>query len=150
MSKEVYKYTEEEHRKLGDAVVWTCILAAVHQDGIIQPEEKAVAVKQTHIRTYSTEEYIQPIYEHLENHFERDFEAFSAMLPLEKSEQEPFIAVKMKECLSVLEDIGPLFAQKFSDDLRGLYNRVFQAHSSVFQLFVMPVVTAHLEKFGLK
>ena len=33
-----YDYSDNVISKLGDAVVWTAILAAVHQDGVIHQE----------------------------------------------------------------------------------------------------------------
>jgi hypothetical protein len=43
--EELYNYSDEVIAKLGDAIVWTTILAAVHQDGVIHEEERAVAIK---------------------------------------------------------------------------------------------------------
>lgn len=149
--EEVYEYSDVELKKLGDAIVWTAILAAIHTDGVINPEEKATAIRVTHIRTFSTAKYIQPIYQHLDDHFERDFDAYVAMLPdASQDEREDFIGEKLTEALSILPEIGPLFTQYFSDDLKSLFNKVFTADSNVFQIFAMPVITSHLNKFGLK
>jgi hypothetical protein len=146
--EDAYDYSPEELQKLGDAIVWTTILAAIHQDGVIQESEKAEAIKQTHIRTFSTEDYLKPIYKHLDSHFERDFDAYSAILPSDNDEKEELIKQKLEEALSILPTVGPIFAKKFSNDIRDLYNRVFHANSSVFQYFTLPVLSAHLEKFG--
>lgn len=147
---DVYEYTEEEMKKLGDAVVWTTILAAVHADGVIHESEKAEAIKQTHIRTYSTADYLQPIYKHLDDHFERDFDAYVTELSGTQEEKEAYAQKKITESLEILPSIGPLFTERFSKEMADLYNRVFQADSSLFQIFFLPVLTAHLEKFGLK
>lgn len=32
---EAYEFTDEELQKLCDAIVWTTILAAIHNDGVI-------------------------------------------------------------------------------------------------------------------
>ncbi|MEZ4721765.1 MAG: hypothetical protein R2813_07825 [Flavobacteriales bacterium] len=148
--EEVYEFTDVELQKLGDAIVWTTILAAIHQDGIIQESEKAEAIKQTHIRTFSTPDYLKPIYKHLDDHFERDFDAYSARLSGTKVEMEVYIQERLHESLEILPTLGPLFTQKFSKDLHHLYNKVFLADSSVFQFFALPVISAHLEKFGIK
>lgn len=148
--EDIYDYTEEELKKLGDAIVWTAILGAVHQDGVIQASERAVAIKQAHIRTFSTENYIKPIYKHLEEHFERDFDAYSLTVTGTQEEKEALISSKIEEALSILPSIGPLFTQKFSEDLKSLYNKVFNADSNVFQFFAFPVISSHLEKFGIK
>ncbi|GAB4377617.1 MAG: hypothetical protein Kow0075_06390 [Salibacteraceae bacterium] len=149
MMEEVYDYTPEELKKLGDAIVWTCILAAVHQDGVIHESEKAEAIKQTHIRSFTAPDYLKPIYKHLDQHFERDFEAYSALLPEDHEQREEFIQTKLQEALSILPSIGPLFTKRFSKDLKDIYNRVFRADSNVFQYFAFPIISAHLEKFGL-
>ncbi len=148
--EDIYEYSEEELRKLGDAIVWTTILAAIHQDGVIQDSERAEAIKQTHIRTFSTEDYLKPIYKHLDEHFERDFDAYSATLTGTQEEKENMIQAKIEASLDILPSIGPLFTQKFGKDIKDLYNRVFQADSTVFQFFAFPVISAHLEKFGIK
>jgi len=148
---EIYDYTEDQLKNLGAAVVWTALLAAIHFDGIINPEEKAEAIQIAHIRAFSTADYIKPVYMHLDSHFERDFDVYSAMIPSgTQDEKEEYIGEKITEALLVLPEIGPLFTQYFSDDLKSFYNKVFQADSSIFQTFLMPVLSGHLKKFGLK
>jgi len=148
--EDVYEYTDEELTKLGDAIVWTAILAAIHADGIIKPSEKAEAVKQTHIRSFSTRDYLKPIYKYLDTHFEYKFDAYTDLLPEENEAKETMIRHKIEEALNVLPGIGPLFTEQFSKDLRDFYNRVFHADSNAFQYFAFPVISAHLQKFGLK
>lgn len=147
---DIYTYTDEELKNLGDAIIWTTILAAIHQDGVISRSERAEAIKQAHVRTFSTEDYLKPIYAHLEEHFEKDFDAYSNMLEGEQEEQEKMIKDKLEEALEILPSIGPLFTKKFSEDLKDLYGKVFHADSSVFQFFAFPVISTHLEKFGIK
>lgn len=149
--EETYNYSEAELKQLGDAIVWTALLAAIHVDGVINPEEKAEAISVAHIRSFSTADYIKPFYKHLDSHFERDFDAYSAMIPDgTQDEKESFIQEKITEALAIMPAIGPLFTQYFSDDLKSFYNKVFHADSNVFQIFFMPVITSHLNKFGLK
>lgn len=150
--EEIYKYSDEVIAKLGDAIVWTTILAAVHQDGVIHEQERAEAIKQTHIRTFSSEEYLQPIYEKLDLHFERDFDAYTAMLPENYDEKEAFIQKKLEEAMDILKEVGPVFTTEFSKNLESIYDKVFDANSTVFQSFAFPLLSAHLErhKKGLK
>lgn len=149
--EEVYKYTQDELTKLGDAIVWTAILAAIHQDGVIQQSEKAEAIKQAHIRTYSTADYLKPIYQQLDSNFEQLFETYIALLPeTSEEDKENFIREKLVVALSVLPELGPIFTKKFIEDIRDVYNRVFRANSNVFQIFAFPIMSSHLEKFGLK
>ena len=143
---ETFEFEEEQLRKMGDAVLWTTILAAVHQDGIIQPEERAEAIKQTHIRSFSSEEYLKPIYEDVDDRFERDFDAYNSQLPPDYEGKEKFIQERLTESMAVLDELGPVFSALFSKNLKSLYNRVFNAGSNVFQLFAFPLLSAHLEK----
>lgn len=147
---EVYDYTEEELRKCGDAIVWTTIFAAIHSDGVIHESEKAEAIKQTHIRSFSTADYLKPIYKHLDTHFEADFDKYSNSLSGSQEEKEAIVQENISEALEILPTIGPLFTERFSKDIADLYNSVFHADSSIFQIFMLPVLTAHLQKFGLK
>lgn len=146
--EDIYEYTDKELNQLGNAIVWTALLAAIHNDGVIYPTEKAEAIKQTHIRTFSTEDYLKPIYKHLDAHFEADFDAFSKQLTGTSEEQEQYVQQKIEESLAILPEIGPLFTEKFSKGLADFYNRVFRADSSILQVFLLPVLTAHLNKFG--
>lgn len=144
--KETYEFEPSQLTKMGDAILWTTILAAVHQDGVIQPEERAEAIKQTHIRSFSTEDYLKPVYEDVDRRFERDFDAYSNALPLDYDEKEVFIKSRLEEAMKVLDELGPVFSAMFSQNLKTLYNRVFNAGSSVFQIFAFPLLSAHLEK----
>ncbi|MEX2595384.1 MAG: hypothetical protein WEC59_00530 [Salibacteraceae bacterium] len=141
---DTYSYKEEELKKMGDAILWTTILAAVHQDGVISREERAEAIKQTHIRTFSSADYLRPIYDHLDAHFERDFDVYSRGLPENQDEQKTYIQNRLAESLEVLDGLGPIFSAMFSKDLRKLYHRVFHAESNVFQIFAFPLLSAHL------
>lgn len=146
-----YEYTEDQLKQLGDAIVWTALLAAIHVDGVINPEEKAEAVSVAHIRSFSAADHIKPFYQHLDSHFEKDFDAFSSMIPdVGQEEKELFIENKIEEALSILPEIGPLFAQYFSDSLQSFFKKVFHADSSILQSFFMPVVASHLKKFSPK
>lgn len=147
---DIYEYTEEELRGLGDIIIWTTIYAAIHNDGVIQPTEKAVAIRQTHVRAISSEPYLVPIYRHLETHFEADFDRFAAELSGTQDEKEEYIQGKLEKATEILPIIGPLFPERFTRDLGKLYNRVFSADSSIFQLFMMPILTNRLDKFGRK
>lgn len=150
--EETYEYSDEVIAKLGDAIVWTTILAAIHQDGVINEEERAEAIKQTHIRTFSSEEYLQPIYEKLDLHFERDFDAYSAMLPETYDAKEAFIQKRIEEAMDILNEVGPVFTTEFGRNLESIYDKVFTANSTVFQSFAFPLLSAHIErhKKGLK
>ncbi len=150
--EDVYEYSDEVIAKLGDAIVWTTILAAIHQDGVINEEERAVAIKQTHVRTFSSAEYLQPIYEKLDLHFERDFDTYTALLPEEYEKKEGFIQKKLEESMDILKEVGPVFTTEFSKNLESIYDKVFNANSTVFQSFAFPLLSAHLDrhKKGLK
>jgi len=143
--EDTYEYSEEVYKKLGDAILWTTILAAVHKDGVIEEEERAEAIKQTHIRSFSTEPYIMPIYEHLDEHFEKDFDAYSQQLPEGYEEKEQYIQNKLTDCMSILKEMGPVFAAEFSKDLESLFDRVFTANASLVQSFLFPLISGHLE-----
>ena len=96
---EAYEYTDEELRKCGDAIVWTTIYAAVHNDGVVDESEKAEAIKQTHVRSFSTEAYLMPIYKHLDANFESLFDAYSSTLTGTLEEKEELIQAKISEAL---------------------------------------------------
>lgn len=151
MINEGYEYTPDQLKQLGDAIVWTALLAAIHADGVIHETEKAEAIRITHIRAFSTADYIKPFYQHLDSHFSKDFDAYAATIPDgTQDEKEAFIGEKISAALEVMAEIGPIFTKYFSDDLKSFYNKVFHADSSVFQIFAMPVLSSHFDKFGIK
>ncbi|NQV53920.1 MAG: hypothetical protein HQ500_12095 [Flavobacteriales bacterium] len=143
--EDIYEFSADVYKKLGDAILWTTILASVHKDGVIEEEERAEAIKQTHIRSFSTEAYIKPIYEHLDVHFEKDFDSYIKDLPEGYKAKEAFIQAKLADCLGILKDMGPVFTAEFSRDLESLFDRVFNANASLFQSFLFPFMTGHLE-----
>jgi hypothetical protein len=135
---------------MGDAIVWNTILAATHNDGVIHETEKAEAIKLTHIRSFNFEPFLKPVYSHLDDHFERDFDAYSAILTGNQEEKEATIQTKLIEVLEILPVIGPIYSERFAKSLEGLYLKVFHANSSVFQNFMLPMLTFHLKSSGLK
>jgi hypothetical protein len=64
--------------------------------------------------------------------------------------KKEYIQGKLEKATEILPIIGPLFPERFTRDLGKLYNRVFSADSSIFQLFMMPILTNRLDKFGRK
>lgn len=90
------------------------------------------------------------MYKHLDDHFERDFDAYTAALVGTREEKESRIQAKLEEALEILPVFGPLFTERFGKNLSDLYNKVFHANSSVFQVFMLPLLIFHLKKFGLK
>ncbi|GAB5539184.1 MAG: hypothetical protein Salg2KO_12870 [Salibacteraceae bacterium] len=147
---DIYEYSDEELQELGKIIVWTTVYAAVHNDGVINASERAEAIKQTHIRTFSSEEYLQPIYKHLDSHFEADFDAAVASLSGSQEEKEAVIQERIADATHILSSIGPLFTDRFTKELTNLYNRVFIADSSIFQIFMLPILTSQLNKHNKK
>ena len=135
---------------MGDAIVWTTILAAIHNDGIIDENEKAEAIKLTHVRASNSEPFLKPVYSHLDEHFERDFDSYTSMLSGNQEEKEAMIQSKLNDALEIMPIIGPIYSERFAKSLEGLYLRVFHANSSVFQNFMLPMLTTQLKKTGLK
>jgi hypothetical protein len=88
----------------------------------------------------------------LDLHFERDFDAYSAMLPENYNEKEAFIQKKLEDAMDILKEVGPVFTTEFGKNLESIYDKVFDANSTVFQSFAFPLLSAHLErhKKGLK
>lgn len=141
-----YEYNPEAIEKLGNAIIWTSILAAIHSDGVIQPDERVEAIRQTHVRSFTSADYFKPIYLELDDRFEHDFDTFSSSLPEDPEERELFVKNRLAECLSIVGEIGPLFTKLFSEDLESFYDRVFNANSSVFQQFVFPFLSPQIKR----
>jgi len=148
--QDIFNYTEAELTNLGEAIVWMAVLAAVHNDGVVHEDEKAEAIKQTHIRTFHGSDYMRPIYQHLDHNFEENFDRFSAEANASGENKEEYIADKLKEKLEVLQSLGPIFAERFNKDMKDYFNRIFKVGSNAFQFFAFPVISAHLDKFGIK
>ena len=47
--------------------------------------------------------------------------------------------------MSILKEMGPVFAAEFSKDLESLFDRVFTANASLVQSFLFPFISGHLE-----
>ena len=106
---------------MGDAIVWNTILAATHNDGVIHETEKAEVIKLTHIRSFNSEPFLKPVYSHLDDHFERDFDAYSAILTGNQEEKEATIQTKLIEVLDALLVIGLIDSVRFAKCLECLY-----------------------------
>ncbi len=96
------------------------ILAAIHTNGAIDETEKAEALKLTHIRSFNSEPFLKPVYPHLDDYFERNFDVYSAILTGNKEEKEATIQTKLNEALEILSVTGLIYSECFAKRLEGL------------------------------
>jgi hypothetical protein len=138
--------TEDELNHLLDAPVWLSLLAALANDGVIEPAEKAEAIKLAHLRSFTSPKSLREFYEQVDARFEKRFDAFVARLPEGKEDREVYIEAQIKVMHAILPKLDEDIASSLEESLESFYKRIFNSEKSFFQYFALPVFSSRLDK----
>lgn len=147
--------TNDDMNHLLDTPVWLSLLASFTNDGIVNPSEKADAVRLAHLRTFTSPKSLQEFYEKVDERFDDRFDTLHARLTMD-NEHDKILYIKAQIEIShkVLEKIDKDVASSLEESFSSFYEHVFKADKSFFQYFALPIISNRLEKlsghFGFK
>lgn len=139
---------EEERAIILRAPAIVAILAAISDDGEVSENEKADAVKLSHLRTYTSPEILHNYYKEVELVFEENFSYVMANLPESWEEKEQYLKSRIVVVNSILKKLDKVYAQELINSLRSFSKHVFKSNSSFLENFVLPIFMTNLDKEG--
>jgi hypothetical protein len=138
MVREFDKLFEEERKLLYEAPVLVSLLASC-SFGEVNKDQKADAIKLSHIKTFSSAPLLLPYYLEVEKKFKEEFEkGVKKYFPFDQTRRNEI----RKEIDKVNRIIGKLdrdFGLALHSSLDGYAKHVSRAAHSVFQDFIFPM-----------
>ncbi len=148
MSAEIDKLNEEDRAIILRAPAIVAILAAVSDDGEVSENEKAEAVKLSHLRTYTSPEILHNYYLEVEKVFEENFDYIMSNLPENWEEKENYLRSRVEAVNSILPKMNAVYSEELVNSLRSFSKHVFKSNSSFLENFILPMFMNKIEREG--
>lgn len=146
MTTEFDHLSEEERKLLFKAPAMVAVFAALYDDGVVEPKEKADAIRLAHLRTFTSAEVLHSYYEKVDSDFEQNFDAVLDNLPEGKEERDEYLEKQLKVIGKILTKVEIEFADGLARSLKSFSRHVFKANSHFLEYFLLPGVINHIEK----
>jgi hypothetical protein len=130
--------TEKEQELLLKYPVYI-VLLALNKDARIDDEEKSVASKFLHIKTYSGNPLLKDFYDKADESFERDLTELDKTLPKDKVARETTIRNRLAEIENILQKLDPEYASLLHASMQSFKEHVSKAHFNVLEYFIFPL-----------
>lgn len=138
--------SHEEFSQLLDAPVWIALAAAYDNDGVVEPTEKAEAVRLAHLRKFTSPKSLRPFYELVDSQFEQRFLILNLRLPISVEEKIDYIASQLKRVYEIMVKLDPDVLSSLEESLQSFYKLVFDSPKSFFQYFALPILSSKLDQ----
>jgi hypothetical protein len=110
--------------------VYIALLAA-NADGIMDEEEKLVAVEFTHIKTFSGDPLLRPYYKESEIVFKNTLMQLNKKLPTEKASREIAINKELVNIEKIVMKLDTQNGKTLHQNMNALAEHVSKAHNNV-------------------
>lgn len=148
MSLEIDKLNDEERAVILRAPAIVAILAAISDDGEVSEDEKAEAVKLSHLRTYTSPEILHNYYKEVEKVFDKNFEHVISNLPENWEEKEQYLKSRVKSVNEIIKKLDKVYGEELINSLRSFSKHVFKSNSTFLENFVLPIFMTKMDKEG--
>ena len=101
--------------------------------------KKKVALKLSHIKTFSCEPLLEPFYKEAEKYFEETLEFLNESLPKERQLRTTAIAKELGTLDELLKKLGGKYADELCRSMRVYKDQVSRAHQNVLEYFIFPM-----------
>ncbi len=128
---------EHERQQLLKFPAYISLLAT--SESHIDRQEKKIASKLTHIKTFSSEPPLLDFYQEVEKNFDATITELDKELPEDKEGRRLAIMRELKKLEAILAKLGPKYALALHKSLRSYTSHVSKAHHHVFEDFVFPI-----------
>lgn len=139
--------SNDELNHLLDGPVWLSLLASITNDGVVNPSEKADAVRLAHLRTFTSPKSLQEFYEKVDQRFDERFDTLHSRLTMDnENDKTLYIKAQIEIAHKVLEKLDKDIAASLEESFSSFYEHVFKADKSFFQYFALPIISNRLDK----
>ncbi len=130
--------SETDYNKLLKYPVYISLLAA-NNDSKLDDTEKKVAIKFSHIKTYSCNPLLTTFYEDADKVFEKNMEQLDKDLPVKKEERDAVIKKVLINLEKIVLNLGKEYSIVMHRSMQSFKEHVSQAHHNVLVDFIFPV-----------
>ena len=130
--------TPEESHQLMSAPAYISLLAATH-DGEMDDTEKKAAIKLTHLKTFSSDEFLNSFYKEVETNFTTLIDNVYHTLPNDAAEREITLRNNLHHIDSIVAKLPMEYGQKLKHSLESYSWHVSQSHKNVSEDFLIPL-----------
>ncbi len=136
----------EEKSPLLDAPAIVSVLSAISNDGIIDANEKADAIKLAHLRTFTAADILKEFYTEVDKNFESSLNRIIDNLPADEQKREKHLSSQLSKCTPVLSKLDREFSLTYIDSLKSFAKHVFHSNAHFLEYFILPVFMNEIEK----
>lgn len=138
------KLTEAEQELLLKAPVLMSVLASC-SSGEVNKQQKADAIKLSHIKTFTAIPILRPYYREVEKNFQEDFESVAKTYYPFDDKKRNELKKEIERIQHILRKLDPEYAEFLSRSLERYANHVKRATHSIFRDFVFPMVILEMK-----
>ncbi|MBS1669245.1 MAG: hypothetical protein JST58_17880 [Bacteroidetes bacterium] len=129
---------ENERNALLKYPAYISLLASSNQEGLDEKEKK-VALKLSHIKTFSCEAKLVPFYKEAEKCFEAEIDRLNKELPKDRHVRTAIITKELGKLDVILKKLGGEYASALHKSMRIYKDQVSRAHQNVLEYFIFPM-----------
>lgn len=127
-----------DNKVLMSLPVYISLLAA-NADGIMDEDEKQVAVEFAHIKSFSGNALLKSYYKESENVFKNSLLHVNKQLPKEKASRELAIKKELVHIEKIVMKLDEPHKTILNQDMNALANHISKAHNNVLVNFLFPI-----------
>jgi hypothetical protein len=130
--------SEQENEALKKFPVYVSLLAA-DSDGKLDEAEKKLAVKFSHIKTYSCDPLLTEFYKEADIVFENNIDELDKNLPVIKAQREATIKKELANLEKIVLKLDEEYVSVMHRSMKSFKEHVSKAHHNVLVDFIFPV-----------
>ncbi|MEO8772199.1 MAG: hypothetical protein ABI402_19020 [Ferruginibacter sp.] len=130
--------SERENEALLKYPVYISLLAA-NSDSKLDEAEKKLAIKISHIKTYSCDPLLTSFYAEADKLFEKNMLQLDKDLPVKKVERVAAIKKELFDLEKIVLKLGKEYTTVMHRSMKSFKDHVSKAHNNVFMDFLFPM-----------
>ncbi len=130
--------TEKEKEPLLQFPAYMSLLTSTSKHGI-DKEEKNMAIKITHIKTFSSAPILIDFYKDAEVIFEKKITELDLVLPHGREERKAAIYKELDKLQPLLHDLDPEFVKILQRSMKSYNYYIHKSHQNILEYFIFPM-----------
>ena len=130
--------SSQENETLQKFPAYVSILAA-DSDGKLDEAEKKLAIKFSHIKTYSCDPLLSSFYEEADKDFEKNVLQLDKDLPVKNEARSAIIKNELLDLEKIVLKLGKEYTTVMHRSMKSFKEHISKAHHNVFEDFIFPL-----------